>query len=160
MTISYQEVLQTLSPEQRQTVETRAAELIAEEMTLRDLRKARSLTQEKMAELLQIRQENVSRIEHRTDLLLSTLREYIEAMGGELDLVVKFHDRLFSAKINIESTTRSIIFWNLDRRGPVDLVEHPMPRSLHQSLSPTARNPDFQYRQQSQHGQRIAYEVE
>jgi DNA-binding XRE family transcriptional regulator len=93
MTISYKEVLQTLSPEQRQTVETRAAELIAEEMTLRDLRKARSLTQEKMAELLQIRQENVSRIEHRTDLLLSTLREYIEAMGGELDLVVKFHGR-------------------------------------------------------------------
>jgi transcriptional regulator with XRE-family HTH domain len=93
MTISYKEVLQTLSPEQRQKVETRAAELIAEEMTLRDLRKARSLTQERMAELLQIRQENVSRIEHRTDLLLSTLRQYVEAMGGELDLVVKFHDR-------------------------------------------------------------------
>jgi transcriptional regulator with XRE-family HTH domain len=93
MTVSLKAVLQNLSPEQRQHVEQRAAELIAEEMTLRDLRKARALTQEKMAEVLHIRQENVSRIEHRTDLLLSTLREYVEAMGGELELVVKFPDR-------------------------------------------------------------------
>jgi transcriptional regulator with XRE-family HTH domain len=82
-----------MAPEQRQKVEQRAAELIAEEMTLRDLRKALALTQETMAELLQIRQENVSRIERRTDLLISTLRGYVEAMGGELNLVVEFKDR-------------------------------------------------------------------
>ena len=93
MTVSLKEVLDNLSPERRQQVETRAAELIAEEMTLRDLRKARALTQAKMADLLQIRQDNVSRIERRTDLMLSTLRGYLEAMGGELNLIVEFKDR-------------------------------------------------------------------
>jgi DNA-binding XRE family transcriptional regulator len=93
MTVSYQMVMANLSPEQRQKVDRRSAELIAEEMTLRDLRKALDLTQEKMANLLQIRQENVSLIERRTDLLISTLRGYIEAMGGELNLVVEFKDR-------------------------------------------------------------------
>ena len=62
-------------------------------MTLRDLRKARALTQAKMADLLHIRQDNVSRIERRTDLMLSTLRGYLEAMGGELNLIVEFKDR-------------------------------------------------------------------
>ena len=93
MTISLKKVLDNLSPERRQQVETRAAELVAEEMTLRDLRKARALTQAKMADLLQIRQDNVSRIERRTDLMLSTLRGYLEAMGGELNLIVEFKDR-------------------------------------------------------------------
>ena len=93
MTVSLKEVLDNLAPERRQQVETRAAELIAEEMTLRDLRKARALTQAKMADLLQIRQDNVSRIERRTDLMLSTLRGYLEAMGGELNLIVEFKDR-------------------------------------------------------------------
>lgn len=67
---------------------------MAEELSLRDLRLARKLTQEKMAELLQIRQEGVSRIKTRSDLHLSTLREVIQAMGGELRLVVEFPDRL------------------------------------------------------------------
>ncbi len=63
-------------------------------MTLRDVRKAREFTQERMAELLGIRQDSISKLEKRTDLLLSTLRSYINAMGGELELVVKFPDRL------------------------------------------------------------------
>lgn len=60
MTVSLQEVLDNLSPERRQQVEHRAAELIAEEMTLRDLRKARALTQAKMTDLRQICKDNVS----------------------------------------------------------------------------------------------------
>ena len=60
MTISLKEVLDNLSPECRQQVKIRATELIAEEMTLRDLRKATVLTQVKMADLLHIRQDNVS----------------------------------------------------------------------------------------------------
>ena len=77
----------------RAKVEARAAELIAEEMSLRDLRKARKRTQVRVARELGIKQENVSRIEKRSDLLISTLRGYVEAMGGTLRLVAEFPDR-------------------------------------------------------------------
>lgn len=74
-------------------IAARTAELLAEEMTLRDLRKAQKLTQEQMAVALNIGQDSVSRIEKRSDFLLSTLRTYIDAMGGSLDLVVRFPNR-------------------------------------------------------------------
>jgi transcriptional regulator with XRE-family HTH domain len=93
MTISLKTVMDNLPPEQRAKVEQRAAELIAEEMTLQDLRKAREFTQIRMGELLNMRQENVSRLERRADLLVSTLQSYIAAMGGKLSLVVEFKDR-------------------------------------------------------------------
>jgi Helix-turn-helix domain len=93
VTISLKTVMDNLPPEQRARVEKRAAELIAEEMTLRDLRKAREFTQIQMGELLNMRQENVSRLELRADLLVSTLQSYVAAMGGELSLVVEFKDR-------------------------------------------------------------------
>jgi Helix-turn-helix domain len=93
MTISLKTVMDNLPLEQRARVEKRAAELIAEEMTLRDLRKAREFTQIRMGELLNMRQENVSRLERRADLLVSTLQSYVAAMGGELSLVVEFKDR-------------------------------------------------------------------
>lgn len=86
-------MMNQLSPERLTKVETRAAELIAEEITLQDLRKARELTQERMAELLGISQNSVSRIEKQSDLLLSTLRSYIAAMGGNLEIIVRFPDR-------------------------------------------------------------------
>ncbi|ACB52184.1 putative transcriptional regulator [Crocosphaera subtropica ATCC 51142] len=88
-----EDIMQNLSQERQKKIEARTQELIAEEMTLRDIRKARELTQERMAELLKIRQDSVSRLEKRSDLLLSTLRSYIEAMGGELELTAKFPDR-------------------------------------------------------------------
>lgn len=87
------DVIKELPLDQQQEVETQAARLIEEEMTLRDLRKAHELTQERMAEALHISQDGVSRIEKRSDFLLSTLRSYIEAMGGKLRLVVEFPDR-------------------------------------------------------------------
>lgn len=87
------DIIGKLNPAQRKKVETRATQLIAEEMTLRQLRKACRLTQQKVAKSLRIGQEGVSKIERRSDLLLSTLREYIQAMGGELSLVVRFPDR-------------------------------------------------------------------
>src|SRR5438876_4199128 len=85
--------IRKLSPVQRKKVEARAAELIAEEMTLRELRKARKLTQVRMARSLGITQDSVSRLEKRSDLLLSTLRKTVEAMGGSLSLVAEFPDR-------------------------------------------------------------------
>lgn len=77
----------------RNKVEARAAELIAEEMSLKDLRKALKQTQVSVARELGIKQENVSRIEKRTDLLISTLTSYVQAMGGKLHLVAQFPDR-------------------------------------------------------------------
>lgn len=87
------QIMQEIPQARRNKIEARTQELIAEYMTLRDMRKARELTQERMAELLNIRQDSVSRLEKRTDLLLSTLRSYVKAMGGELQLIAEFPDR-------------------------------------------------------------------
>jgi DNA-binding XRE family transcriptional regulator len=87
------EIIKKLTPAQRKKVEARAAQLIAEEMTLRELRHARKLTQVRMAKTLGITQDSVSRLEKRSDLLLSTLRNTVEAMGGRLSLVAEFPDR-------------------------------------------------------------------
>jgi transcriptional regulator with XRE-family HTH domain len=62
-------------------------------MTLQELRQARKLTQVRMAKTLGISQDGVSRLEKRSDLLLSTLRKSVEAMGGNLSLVAEFPDR-------------------------------------------------------------------
>jgi transcriptional regulator with XRE-family HTH domain len=86
------DVIRTLSPARRKKVEARAAALIAEEMSLRELRQAHRLTQQRVAKTLGIGQEGVSKLEKRTDLLLSTLREYVEAMGGTLSIVAAFPD--------------------------------------------------------------------
>ena len=81
-----------LDPARRRKVD-RAVELIAEEMSLRELRKARRLTQAHVASELGISQDGVSRLEQRSDLLLSTLRKTVEAMGGSLSLIARFPDR-------------------------------------------------------------------
>ena len=85
--------LQNISSVRRAHIEARAADLISEEMTLQELRKARKLTQTRVAKILGITQDGLSRIEKRSDLLLSTLRKTVEAMGGNLSLVAKFPDR-------------------------------------------------------------------
>lgn len=60
--------------------------------SLRELRKARTLTQEQLVESLNMAQGDISKLERRADLYVSTLRRYVEAMGGELDLVARFPD--------------------------------------------------------------------
>ena len=82
-----------LDPSRRKKIEARANVLIAEEMTLKELRRARRVTQVRIAKKLGIRQEGVSRLEKRSDLLLSTLRKAVRAMGGDLRLVAAFPDR-------------------------------------------------------------------
>ena len=86
---SYEEVMASLSQEERERVEARTAELV----TLYDLRKAVQKTQTQVAEVLGVGQDSVSRMENRSDMLLSTLRRYVEAMGGTLALVAQFPDR-------------------------------------------------------------------
>lgn len=87
------EKMKALPKARRRKVEARAGELIAEEASLQDLRKAMGLTQVKMAELLGVGQDTVSRVEKRTDMLLSTLGGYVKGMGGELNLIAEFPDR-------------------------------------------------------------------
>jgi hypothetical protein len=87
------ELIAALPPPERRRVEARAAELIAEELSLRDLRKAMKKTQVSIARQLKVGQDGVSKIEQRTDMLLSTLRGYVHALGGELHLVAEFKDR-------------------------------------------------------------------
>ncbi len=93
MTVSHEDVMASLSPERRARIEARAQEIIEEEMTLRDLRSVQHLTQERVAELLGIEQDSVSRMERRADMLLSTMSSYVEAMGGKLRLVAEFPNR-------------------------------------------------------------------
>jgi transcriptional regulator with XRE-family HTH domain len=88
-----EQIRKRLSPTRRKKIEARAAQLIADEMTLQELRRARKLTQVSMAKALGISQDGVSRLERRSDLLLSTLRKTIEAMGGNLSLIAEFPDR-------------------------------------------------------------------
>jgi DNA-binding XRE family transcriptional regulator len=93
MGIPFEQVLAQESEETRQWVKQRAAQLIAEEFNLRELRRLRKLTQARLSKKLKIGQEGVSRIEKRSDLYLSTLRSYVEGVGGELTLVARFPDR-------------------------------------------------------------------
>src|SRR5215475_5073391 len=93
MSKNVNDIIRTLNSAQRRKVEARAAELIAEEMTLRELRRARKLTQVTVAKALGITQDSVSRLEKRSDILLSTLRKTVQVMGGKLSLVAEFPDR-------------------------------------------------------------------
>jgi transcriptional regulator with XRE-family HTH domain len=79
-----------LHPARRKKIAIRATALISEERTLQELRYAHKLTQKRMAEVLGIGQDSVSRLEQRSDLLISTLRGYVEAMGGRLSLIAEF----------------------------------------------------------------------
>jgi len=77
----------------RKAVEAMTSDMVAEELTLRALRQAHRLTQEEVAGILGINQNAVSKLEKRSDLLLSTLSRYVVAMGGRLNLVAEFPDR-------------------------------------------------------------------
>ncbi len=83
------DVMAALPKDRQKRVEVRAMELA----TLKDLRQAVQQTQEQMAAALGVRQDTISRLEKRSDMLLSTMRHYVESMGGKLELVAKFPDR-------------------------------------------------------------------
>lgn len=73
-----------------QTLAATKTQALLKKMPLQELRQARQLSQEYLATLLSTKQANLSRMERRTDMYISTLRNYIEAMGGELDIIAKF----------------------------------------------------------------------
>jgi transcriptional regulator with XRE-family HTH domain len=78
-----------MSPEAEVAAERTTQALLAE-MPLQELRQARRLTQEQLASILRIKQASISKLEHRTDMYISTLRSLIEAMGGKLEITAKF----------------------------------------------------------------------
>jgi len=78
------------------------AKIMLAEMPLNELRQARGLSQATLAKVLNVQQPSIAKLEHRTDMYLSTLRSHIEAMGGMLEIVARFPDG--SVKIsNFES---------------------------------------------------------
>ncbi len=87
------EMMNALAPQSRARVEARAKELVAEEMSLRDVRAALQKTQVDVAKTLKVGQHTISRYEKQTDMLLSTMEKYINAVGGELTLTVTFPGR-------------------------------------------------------------------
>ena len=86
---SLEQVLAKLPAKRRAKVELRAAELA----TLKDLRHAVERTQEELATALGVGQDTISRLEQRSDMLLSTLKRHVEAMGGKLKLIAEFPNR-------------------------------------------------------------------
>ena len=120
MPITLNDKLKKLSTMRRKKIEARAAQLIAQEMSLRDLRKALSLTQESLAERLKVSQDRISRMERRSDLLISTLRRHLIAMGGNLSLVAEFPDRepvILAGFSNIEAEPPSTTCRETGRPG-------------------------------------------
>jgi DNA-binding XRE family transcriptional regulator len=93
MATNINDIIKALPAAERRAIKKRATELIAEELTLRELRRARAMTQVKLAKKLGVAQKQISEIEKRTDMHISTLRRSIEALGGKLSLVAEFPDR-------------------------------------------------------------------
>lgn len=86
---SFSELTKDFTPERRQRIAEIKSELLAK-MPLHELRRARALTQRDMAKMLKVNQAAVSKLEQRADVYVSSLRSYIEAVGGKLKIVAEF----------------------------------------------------------------------
>lgn len=89
MAKKFNELRARMSPESRARAAKLTAEMLAE-MPLHVLRHARGLTQEELAAILGTTQASVSRLERRGDVHVSSLRRYVAAMGGELEITARF----------------------------------------------------------------------
>ena len=97
MAKKFKELTKDFSPERRERIEARKARL-REEMNLAELRQALSLTQNTLAEALGVGQAEISKIENRADVFVSTLRNFLTAMGGELEIRAVFPDHTVTIK--------------------------------------------------------------
>ncbi len=89
MARKFAELRARMSPQSRARSDAEARAMLAE-MALHELRKARGLSQQELAEVLKVQQPSIAKIEKRTDMYISTLRSHIEAMGGRLEVVARF----------------------------------------------------------------------
>ena len=87
------EMIDALPKQRRERIDARYLELRDDVESLRELRKVAGKAQADIAATLKIKQPSVSKIEKQTDMYLSTLRRYVEAIGGKLDLVVRLPSR-------------------------------------------------------------------
>jgi len=127
MAISADDVFaETMSPDMIEASDIRTKELLDEYDTLQKLRKARALTQEHIGRKMGKRQVSVAQLEKRSDFLISTLREYVKALGGELDLVVRFKDHasVLLAGVGEESLS------DVPRRSPREKALRSRTRSI------------------------------
>lgn len=90
--INHDDYIKKLKPEQLAKVQEMARQLVDEEKSLREIRKARECSQVELAQKMGMNQGDLSKFERRTDMYLSTVRQYVEALGGTLDLVATFPD--------------------------------------------------------------------
>ncbi|PWB84373.1 MAG: transcriptional regulator [Methylocystaceae bacterium] len=90
--------LRTRMSSRAQTEAEAEAKRLGEEMDLAEVRRALKLSQEEIGQTLQIKQGSVAKIEKRADMYVSTLRRFIEAMGGELEIVARFPDHVVKIK--------------------------------------------------------------
>ena len=91
MAKNFNMLIEKMSPESRERAEAKAQKMLSE-MPLRELRRARGLSQEVLATASNIKQPSVAKLEKRTDMYISTLRSHIQAMGGELEIIARFPD--------------------------------------------------------------------
>ena len=87
----FSELTKRFTPEQRARIDEKKAALRAE-MALHELRQARRITQAQLARTLSVGQPSIAKMEKRADVYVSNLRTYIEAMGGELQIIARFPD--------------------------------------------------------------------
>ena len=92
MSVTHNEIMAALPPERRRRIEARASQLIAQER-LRNLRTALGLSQKDLAELLNVTQPAISKMERQEDMQISTLAGIIAAMGGTLEITARFPGR-------------------------------------------------------------------
>jgi DNA-binding XRE family transcriptional regulator len=92
---SLSEVTDSLAPELRQKIESGTKDLIleVEALRLKQLRERWGISQQELAKILNVSQPAVSKLENQPDLMLSTLRQYVESLGGNLEILVTFPDR-------------------------------------------------------------------
>ena len=91
MATKFRTIRERMDPERQERIRKRTQELLAE-LPLQELRQARALSQQELAEVLGLNQATVSKLERRTDMYLSSLRRFVEAMGGELEISASFPD--------------------------------------------------------------------
>ncbi len=89
MTKPFKELERKMRPEARARSEAKSRKMI-QEMPLNEIRAARELTQEHLAKVLRVKQASISKLERRADMYISTLRDFVRAMGGELEITARF----------------------------------------------------------------------
>ena len=86
---SFNKLKDSMSARSQERIEKKLKQL-RQDMALSEVRKAMSLTQADLAAVLHIKQAALARLENRTDMYISSLRKYITALGGDLDIVARF----------------------------------------------------------------------